>query len=534
MSRLPTGVWCVGKKLPDDLVEVLNLIGIDWPNIDEDEVKSSAKDYRNLAEGIRDAVKEGNNACSHIVGGKSKGATVTAIDRRWGKLTTRDLATFAKGCDALADALDECAALILACKIAIIAELTATGVAATAGVVGMFFTAGISGLLSAAAVAAARLIIQEAIDYAIGEITAIVTDKIEAKILAEIEELFSDRLGGGATYDVMASGEADMAQDLVIEFDEFDRASGGYKETADNFDKKKGTFKGGGAQRKTSVKKDSRFHKLATVMDKAEDTVDKKSDEMVKTLEDHGGKIDKSKSDQRNEDEERKREIDRCKVDSGDTPMYLLNADGTVEQLHANGTTSAVSKTDNSGIRDLMTEPGKGPNEVGRVWRPRKGQAGGNPYPVSPSKDTAKVTSRRVDPGSTDLSRATQIARYHNSDWGGGNYAAGRYVDGSGKEMILVTNSEGPHSERTLGYPILKAEKKDNLTELYTERQPCQGSPSWCDKWTAKYFDPELKVTHSQAYLNSDSPNVRDLEHEKYRDQLAKDHKTHGVTGGFT
>ncbi|MFC4465012.1 hypothetical protein ACFPH6_10725 [Streptomyces xiangluensis] len=74
----------MGKKLPDELVEVLDLVGVKWPNIDEDEIRDSAKDYRHLAEGIRDAVKEGNNACSHIVGGRSKGKTVEAIDRRWG------------------------------------------------------------------------------------------------------------------------------------------------------------------------------------------------------------------------------------------------------------------------------------------------------------------------------------------------------------------------------------------------------------------------------------------------------------------
>ncbi|MFD3683166.1 hypothetical protein ACFWR5_41210, partial [Streptomyces sp. NPDC058613] len=259
--------------LPDDLVEVLDLIGIDWPQIDEDEVRGSAKDYRNLSEGIRDAVKEGNNACSHIVAGKSRGETVDAIDQRWGKLTTRDLATFAKGCDELAGALDQCADIIVGCKIAMIGKLTATAATATAGVVGMFFTVGLSGLLSVAAIAAARLIIQEAIDYAVDEITSIVTDKIEAKILSELGKLFSGQLGGGGTYDVMAAGNAATAMDLVIEFGEFEATAGGYKTTAQNFGDKKGEFSGGGAGRKTSVKKDSRFHKLAAVMETAEDTV---------------------------------------------------------------------------------------------------------------------------------------------------------------------------------------------------------------------------------------------------------------------
>ncbi|MFJ7424164.1 hypothetical protein ACIQXD_37105 [Streptomyces uncialis] len=74
-------------------------------------------------------------------------------------------------------------------------ELITRVAAATAGVIGMFFTVGLSGLLSAGAIVACRLALHEAIDYAIGEITSVVTDRIEAKILAEIEDVFTDRVG---------------------------------------------------------------------------------------------------------------------------------------------------------------------------------------------------------------------------------------------------------------------------------------------------------------------------------------------------
>ncbi|MEK8145711.1 hypothetical protein NKH18_43800 [Streptomyces sp. M10(2022)] len=103
-------------------------------------------------------------------------------------------------------------------------------------------------------------------------------------------------------------------------------------------------------------------------MDKAEDAIDKKSDEMVKTLEDHGGKIDKSKRDHRGTDEERKRELDKCRTPDGDdTPMYLLNADGSVKQLMPDGSTDNVSKTDKSGIWNVLEGDGT-------VWRPSKGK----------------------------------------------------------------------------------------------------------------------------------------------------------------
>jgi hypothetical protein len=518
----------MGMTLPDDLVEVLKLVGVDWPQIDEDEVKGSAKDYRKLAEGIRDAVKEGNDACSHIVGGKSKGETVKAIDRRWGKLTTRDLSIFANGCDDLAGALDECADLILGCKIAIVADLTTAAAAATAGVVGMFFTFGASGLVSAAAIGIARVAVHEAIDYAVGQITSIVTEKIESKILTEIEKLFTDRLGGGATYDVMAPGQVDMAQDLVIEFDEFDRASGDYRKTAGNFDTKKGSFKEGGDRRKSSVKKDSRFHKLATVMDKAEDAVDKKADEMVKTLADHGGKIDKSKRGHKDNDEDRKRDFDNC-----DVPMYLLNADGTVERLHADGRKPTPISGDEVGIRDILEDDNT-------VWRHRSSDNKENPYGLSPSPDNDKVESRRLEgTEASDLAAATQLARFSKNDYKGGNYAAANYVDGDGNEVILVGHSKGVHSERTIGYPVLKHGRQDGIQSLYTEREPCQESSSWCNQWLADNFGKDLEVTHSHSYDQSPVDGKRpssysiDGDHRAYRRNLEDWHDKHGLGSGM-
>ncbi|MGA4980160.1 nucleic acid/nucleotide deaminase domain-containing protein [Streptomyces cinereoruber] len=506
----------MGMTLPDDLVEVLDLVGVDWPQIDEDDVKASAKDYRKLAEGIRDAVKQGNNACSHIVAGKSKGATVTAIDRRWGNLTTKDLSTFAKGCDDLGGALDECADLIVGCKIAIIAKLTATAATAAAGVVGMIFTAGISGLVSAAAIAAARLIIQEAIDYAVGEITAVVTDKIEARILAEIETLFSDQLASGTGAGILAAGTAAMAQDLVIEFDEFDKAAGDYQKTADNFSEKKGEFKAGGAGRKTSVKKDSRFYKLAAVMDKAEEAVDKKADSMVKALEDHGGKIDKSKKEQKEVDKEQKQKIDSCDDgDDKDVRTYLLNADGSVQRLHENGSTAALDSDDKTRLNGVVMNNGK-------VWIPKTKNDKTEIY--SKSDHPNKTESQPVKFDSTDsLVRATQAARIARDDYKGTNYAAGRYVHPDGKESILVGYSnKGGHSERMIGRPLIHNKKKEGLTAVFTEREPCKKPPN-CARWLDFHFKQDLEVTHVADYYKPDGTTTNE-QHRQYVQYLKKLH----------
>ncbi|MFF6811762.1 nucleic acid/nucleotide deaminase domain-containing protein [Streptomyces sp. NPDC012403] len=502
----------MGIKLPDELVEVLDLVGVQWPNIDEDEVRASAKDYRKLAEGIRDVIADGNKACSHIVGGRSKGKTVDAIDRRWGKLTTKDLTTFSGALDDLAGALDDCAGFIEGCKIACIAELSATAVAATAGVVGMFFTFGASGVLSAAAVAACRFALHEAIDYAVGEITKIVTEKIEAKILGMIEDVFTDRLDAGdEDLSRYATGGSDMAYDLAIEFDEFDRAVGDYHTTRENFDKKKGEHKTGGADRRSSVKKDSRFHKLATVMDKCEDAVDKKVDETLDVLEKHGGDIDKGKKEHKERDEKTKRDIDGC----GDVRTYLLSTDGTVQRLDGDGRLHTLDSTDRERLDGIL--------DNGKAWRPqtRRDQADTS----VPNTHPGKVRSTKVDPYTDELGQATQLARYARDDYSGNNYAAGRYVDPDGRgESILVGYSEkSMHSERSIGYPLLHNGKQSGLKEVFTEREPCQLKPS-CDRWLDRHFPQAKTVHHTNEYDQTVPRHRRDVEHQQYMQELQKAH----------
>uniref|UniRef100_A0AAU3GNQ3 Outer membrane channel protein CpnT-like N-terminal domain-containing protein n=1 Tax=Streptomyces sp. NBC_01401 TaxID=2903854 RepID=A0AAU3GNQ3_9ACTN len=503
----------VGKTLPDDLVQVLDLVGVSWPNIDEDEVRGNATDYRNLAEGVRDVITQGNQACSRIVAGKSKGQTVQAIDRRWGKLTTKDLTTFSKALDSLADALDDCAGFIEGCKIACITELGIAAGTATAGVVGMIFTFGASAAISAIAIAACRIALHEAIDYAVDQITQVVTEKIEAKILGKIEDLFTGALdshddGNVGQYSI---GSADMATDLAIEFDDFDKASGDYGVTKKNFDEKKSLHKTGGAKRRGSVRKDSRFHKLSTVMDKAEDAVDKKADETVHVLEKHGADIDAAKKEHKKSDKKTKDDIDGCK----DVRTYLLDADGTVRRLEADGDLKPLDGTDKQRLDGILND--------GEAWRPstRKER---EELSVGDTHE-GKVTSTKVDPYSDELGQATQLARYARNDYEGNNYAAGRYIDPDGRgESVLVGYSKNSmHSERSIGYPILHNEKQSGLKEVFTEREPCQKRPR-CEAWLDSYFKEAKTVHHANNYDQSVLRHKRDVEHQKYMDELKASH----------
>ncbi|MGW0929178.1 WXG100-like domain-containing protein [Streptomyces sp. NPDC002644] len=517
--------------LPDELVKVLDIIGVAWPDIDEDEIRSSADDYRALATGLRDAVKDGNTAHSHLVGGRSKGKAVSAIDARWTKLAGKDLGPFADALDTLAGALDECAGLIEGCKYVCIAELTATAATATAGIVGAVFTLGASAALSAAAVAACRLAVKEAISYAIGMITDIVTEKIEAKVLAELERILVEQVGpqaqdgmrlNGTDPEPAADGGPDDELSLVEE--EFDLAAGDLEKARDDFDGKKKNHRTGGGKRRGSVKKDSRFHKLATVIDKCEDLVDKKIDDVFDAVEKHGKDIKRAKKDQKDRDLDTKEEIDRLRTP--EQRMYLLNADGSVVELYDNGTTSKPISKSEPLVGQILQDDGT-------YWRPTGRR---NRNFTLPRSHKDKVRSRKLPPGKYNpLAHATQLARYARKDYNGGNYAAAQYVDDKGNRVILVGDSgSGPHSERVLGYPILHNDRQRQVQAVYTEREPCQKSPR-CEGWLDKFFENDPKVMHHARYDQEHTPSggkVDDSQHRTYRRELEKWHAKHGSGGG--
>lgn len=521
----------MGIQLPDEVRDVLEFIGIDWPDIDEDELRDTAKEYRDFADELRDTIQKADRACSHITAGRSKGEAVDAFKQRWGKVSGQDMKNLAKAVDVLAGAMDSGATYVTTCKLAIIGNVTASAATVTGGIVGAFFTGGLTALLSAAAVAALKQAVKEAIDLLVSKLVDLAVQKIEGEVMGLLEGLFdgSTTSGGrGRNGKPLPEGSTALGQELWIEFAEFEDAIAELGQEHERFTDKKDRFTGKRQKRSLVSKKDDRFAKFGAAIDKAEDKVEQSAHRMQKELEKNVEGLDKTKRSNDRNEKDTKDDFDRCRRDGDDdddVPMYLLNADGSVKVLHPDGRLSDVPKDDKSGIWNILEKDGT-------VWRPKgKGKKGRNPYPVPAGRQGPKVSSRKIPPGSTDLSRATEIARFAKDDYGGTNFAAGRYMaPETGKAIILVGDSRGPHSEKTIGYPLLKHGREENLREIYTEREPCQLSPK-CDQWLDLYFrsrNPDLEVTHANSYDQSDKTSKRDKEHLEYMEKLEKRHKAQG------
>ncbi|MGV9343030.1 WXG100-like domain-containing protein [Streptomyces sp. NPDC003688] len=557
----------MGYTLPGWLDDVLDFIGINFPNVDED-------DYREMADAMRDFADkfEGHGADAHKsverILASSHGWAVDSMEKHWSQVKAGHLDKIPELARLFADACDIVADIIFGMKTKAEAELVimagSLGISAGLAVV----TGGLSALIGAAEVTAMRQVIKrlidEAVDRIVDELIARVTEPVNAKLEAMIEDAVLNMVddafslppvpnggdgahghhgmklasAGDSGLSLASSGAGSSAADLFIDHDEFEHGAGRLSTHGSELrlagisplGRARGAFGRTRGRDAFTQPFDAMLHGALTGCEKAMVKVGKHLRDTIPERVKATSRLHKGTD---LDVEDRVKRIKTEHGGDGKTPMYLLNADGSVYRLHHDGSKVRV-KGDETGLPDVVREDGK-------VWRYRQSVDGGkNPYPVEePASGGPKVRSRRLAPDeANDLAHATQLARYAKADYSNGNYAASHYLDSNGNRFILVGHSQGVHSERTIGYPVLKHGNKKGIGPLYTEREPCQDASSWCDQWLAQHFDEKMDVTHSHSYDQTKDANGKrdsqmDREHKEFVRNLRDWHGRHGLDAGM-
>ncbi|MEU9331840.1 DUF6531 domain-containing protein [Streptomyces sp. NPDC048290] len=164
--------------LPDWLDTALDIVGIAWPNVDEDAYRDMAVSLREFAEDVDD---DGHAANLHVqrLLSSGSGEALTALSTHWDKVKGKqgDIAGAAR---IIADALDAAAGVIEAMKYACIGHLSAMIAQAGISLAAAPFTFGLSTLISAGTITATRTLvkqlIKEAGEEAVGYIMAALTE----------------------------------------------------------------------------------------------------------------------------------------------------------------------------------------------------------------------------------------------------------------------------------------------------------------------------------------------------------------------
>ncbi|MGY5105396.1 WXG100-like domain-containing protein [Streptomyces sp. 900105245] len=547
----------MGLVLPSIIDEALDLIGVNWPNVDEDDYFEMATSMRDFADQFEGHSGNAHKAVTRILS-SSEGWAVESMQKHWSHVKVNHLEKIPEVARLFADACDGVGQIIRGMKVKAGVELAVLAGTIVAELAAAPLTLGISAAAAAGEIALMRTIVKRLVDEAVDQIVDALIAKVTEPVTGKLQQLISDMVldlaegafnpgdnpGGmqlASAGDSDSGGSGSGGKKTVIDHTEFEEGAGHVSRQGSDLGSQSRIHLGKSKHTFGRTKGRDVFTKafdgiLEDAIDGMEKAAKKVSDHVTDTIPDRvkAASRHQKRKDHDVGDEADKVDVKKAKHDD-DTPMYLLSDDGSIRQLHHDGTTSPVHHTDSSGVNDVLGD---------KAWYPwnNKGEKQRKGKPAN-----GTVTSTKVAPGSTDLARAAQLGRYANrterpdSYVPGGNYASALHDDGKGNRFILVGASGEAHSERSIGHPLIKNGHEGNVHELYTEREPCQKNPK-CDKYLAREFPDDLQVTHSSKYDQSEkdlngqelSKYKKDREHRAYVKWLHDQWDQHGVSGGRT
>ncbi|MCL8013381.1 nucleic acid/nucleotide deaminase domain-containing protein [Streptomyces sp. AS02] len=540
----------MGVTLPSYLDEALDLIGVNWPNVDEDDYRDMAQAMREFADDIDDGAADAHAAIADLIG-TNEGLAVQALKKHWGKVKDTHLANLAEAGRLAATALDGVAVLIEGAKLAAIAQLGILAAEIAAAIAAAPVTLGLSTLGGLAGTQVTRIAVKRIFQEVCEEVASRVIEVAMGPVYEALGSMAGDlvvQLGGNA---LGVQNGVDLSQTAKAGKEGLDAGinsakSGGAMQLASangpsgmgdlgggsgqfsmdlaSYDRAGNQLKGAGgkirdgAGGKLSRAKSThgRTKGKDPIADAANAMLDQVIDGIEKGVKRSAAHLDENMTGGLNKMAKRHRDNDHgiatelqsiSKTSHGNTPAYHLDDKGKVTRLTAAGHQDLTAE-DRARLAPLQLQG----DHVGE-------RRAGN-YPLPAPGDRKKKPSQQVAFGNSDLSQATQLARQANSDFGqvrkgnfsSRNYAAARYGErGSENEFIIVGRSKWPaaHSERQVGIPFLNTGNTKGMTELYTEREPCttgKGAKN-CSAWMSEYLPDSVRVSHTVEY--GDTPESK-------------------------
>jgi hypothetical protein len=171
--------------LPGALTWVLDMVGIDWPNIDEDQLRSTADAMRQLSQELDGNSGEAKSDIEQMLQNNTA-ESLELFEALWNKIAGSHLPQLAQGMNIVADALDVGAVVVVGLKVAAIAQLVALAAEIISDQAEAVVTFGASEALIPVQTMATREIMKTIEDQAVKQ--------LEQQLLSAVEEPVIDAL----------------------------------------------------------------------------------------------------------------------------------------------------------------------------------------------------------------------------------------------------------------------------------------------------------------------------------------------------
>ncbi|ALC21052.1 RHS repeat-associated core domain-containing protein [Streptomyces pristinaespiralis] len=177
--------------VPDWADTLLDVIGVNWPNVDEDAYRDMADSLREFAEDLED---DGHLANQHVqrLLSSGYGEAIDALNGHWGKVKDKHIKDIAGAARTIAGALDNAATAIEAMKYAALVHLGVLAGKAGISMALIPVTGGLSMLLGAAAIAACQQAVRKVIKECMEEVVAYIVSAMTEPAVAALENMAAD------------------------------------------------------------------------------------------------------------------------------------------------------------------------------------------------------------------------------------------------------------------------------------------------------------------------------------------------------
>ncbi|MFT4051635.1 MAG: hypothetical protein QM677_05215, partial [Microbacterium sp.] len=186
--------------LPNELMWVMEKLGFEWPDVDEDEVSKGATLVRNLGQDLEQVIqsvdRQVNNDLASALQGRTGPATVSA----WNANRSQNLQQLVDIMPPAAVAMDVAAGAITALKVKVIVEVTSTLIALVAMLTNPITAVGAGPMLLIK-----KKLLNAAVDIAveqvIGQVAPMAIESFAEQLPAVIDAVLSAPLVEGAVGD---------------------------------------------------------------------------------------------------------------------------------------------------------------------------------------------------------------------------------------------------------------------------------------------------------------------------------------------
>jgi hypothetical protein len=188
--------------LPGPVVTFLNVLGVDWPYINEDQVCQFATMVREFGQAVEQTHEDSTVAIQKFARAY-QGSSTEALQSGWTHLSTQHVTEIVDGCQVLAAALDMGADFIVAQKAEAVVQLGIMAAEFIADQAASIFTLGLAEAAVPVIIEAGKLLVQtlkqQIIQMILGDVIAAAAKPLFAKVEQMLAGLdWSNAPGGGS------------------------------------------------------------------------------------------------------------------------------------------------------------------------------------------------------------------------------------------------------------------------------------------------------------------------------------------------